>query len=212
MSHPAVDTTGSTTCSGRATIPTPHGDFQAVAYRAADGVEHVALVHGEVRGCEPVLVRIHSECLTGDLFDSLRCDCGPQLQAALAAIARVGRGVVVYLRGQEGRGIGIGRKLQAYDVQQSLGLDTVDANTHLGLPVDTRDYGVAAEVLTELGVQRVRLLTNNPDKQHALQQHRIPVVERVPLQTQPTQHNIDYLTAKRDRLGHLLDLPITIAR
>ncbi|SDY32784.1 GTP cyclohydrolase II/3,4-dihydroxy 2-butanone 4-phosphate synthase / GTP cyclohydrolase II [Saccharopolyspora shandongensis] len=211
MSHPAVDNTA-TACSGRAAIPTPHGVFQAIAFRAPDGVEHVALVRGEVRDGRPVLVRIHSECLTGDLFDSLRCDCGPQLRAALATIAQEGRGVVVYLRGQEGRGIGIGRKLQAYDAQQSLGLDTVDANTHLGLPVDSRDYGVAAEILAELGVRGVRLLTNNPDKQDALLRHRIPVVERVPLQAQPTQHNIGYLTAKRDRLGHLLDLPTTLAR
>lgn len=207
MSGPAAEHGGGLHRCGEADVPTPHGEFRTMAYRDRRGIEHVALVRGDLRGPEPALVRVHSECLTGDVFDSLRCDCGPQLRAALALIAEATAGAVVYLRGQEGRGIGIGWKLRAYAAQQSLGLDTVDANTHLGLPVDARHYGVAADILADLGARRVRLLANNPDKSAALDRPPLRVVERVRLQTATTRHNLDYLTAKRDRLGHLLNLP-----
>ena len=189
-------------------LPTPHGTFRAVAYRdTVDGVEHVALVVGEVAGREGVLARVHSECLTGDVLGSLRCDCGAQLQAALAAVAAEGRGVVVYLRGQEGRGIGLAHKLSAYQ-RQDAGSDTVDANVELGLPVDSRDYGTGAQVLRDLGVRSVRLVTNNPDKALALERYGVPVEERVGQPVAANPHNLGYLRTKRDRLGHdLPDLP-----
>ncbi|GHF91657.1 bifunctional 3,4-dihydroxy-2-butanone-4-phosphate synthase/GTP cyclohydrolase II [Streptomyces thermodiastaticus] len=186
-------------------LPTRHGTFTAHGYRAtADGVEHVALVHGDLGDGEDVLVRLHSECLTGDVFGSLRCDCGPQLDASLERIQREGRGVVVYLRGHEGRGIGLMSKLRAYELQER-GRDTLDANLELGLPADARDYGAGAEILKDLGVASVRLMTNNPDKTEALLRHGIKVTGRVPMPVQAGEHNLRYLRTKRDRMGH--DLP-----
>ena len=190
-------------------LPTPHGSFRAVAYRdAIDGGEHVALVMGDVAGGGGVLARVHSECLTGDVFGSLRCDCGSQLQQALAAVAEEGRGVVVYLRGQEGRGIGLAHKLRAYQ-RQDAGSDTVDANVELGLPVDARDYGTGAQVLRDLGVASVRLVTNNPDKVRALERYGVQVEERVAQPVAANPHNRAYLRTKRDRMGH--DLPSSLA-
>ncbi|MGC9540971.1 bifunctional 3,4-dihydroxy-2-butanone-4-phosphate synthase/GTP cyclohydrolase II [Streptomyces sp. UG1] len=186
-------------------LPTAHGAFTAYGYRStADGVEHVALVHGEIGDGEDVVVRVHSECLTGDVFHSLRCDCGPQLRAALERIQDEGRGVVVYLRGHEGRGIGLMSKLRAYELQER-GRDTLDANLELGLPADARDYGAGARILADLGVRSVRLLTNNPDKTDALLGHGIEVTEREPMPVQAGEHNLTYLRTKRDRMGH--DLP-----
>jgi 3,4-dihydroxy 2-butanone 4-phosphate synthase/GTP cyclohydrolase II len=154
---------------------------------------------------EPVLVRVHSECLTGDVFSSRRCDCGPQLSAALTQIEKEGRGVLVYLRGHEGRGIGIGHKIRAYSLQDK-GLDTVDANLELGLPVDSREYGIGAQILADLGVKNLRLMTNNPSKYGGLDGYGLAVVERVPLNTVPTPENEAYLRTKQERMGHLLDL------
>ena len=189
----------------RTHLPTRHGDFTAYGYRiTVDGSEHVALVHGDLSGPEPVLTRVHSECLTGDVFGSDRCDCGPQLDDSLERIVAEGRGVVVYLRGHEGRGIGLVAKLQAYQLQDG-GRDTVDANLDLGLPADARHYGTATQVLRDLGVERVRLLTNNPDKVTNLEDFGIEVTERLPLTTRPNDHNLAYLLTKRDRMGH--DLP-----
>ncbi|MFF5706421.1 bifunctional 3,4-dihydroxy-2-butanone-4-phosphate synthase/GTP cyclohydrolase II [Streptomyces sp. NPDC012794] len=186
-------------------LPTAVGEFTAYGYRStADGVEHVALVHGEVGDGEGVLVRMHSECLTGDIFQSQRCDCGPQLQAAMARIQAEGRGVVVYLRGHEGRGIGLLSKLRAYELQE-LGRDTLDANLELGLPADARDYGAGAQILADLGVRSVRLLTNNPDKSAALVRHGIAVSGRESMPIEAGEHNLRYLRTKRDRMGH--DLP-----
>jgi 3,4-dihydroxy 2-butanone 4-phosphate synthase / GTP cyclohydrolase II len=188
-----------------ARIPTRHGDFRAVGYRSLlDGTEHVALVAGEIGDGRDVLVRVHSECLTGDVFGSLRCDCGPQLDAALAAVAAEGRGVVLYVRGHEGRGIGLLHKLQAYQLQD-LGSDTVDANLSLGLPADARDYGTGAQILVDLGVRSMRLLSNNPAKRAGLEGYGLQIVGRVPLPVAANRENIRYLTTKRDRLGH--DLP-----
>ncbi len=189
-------------------LPTAHGDFTAYGYRiTVDDSEHVALVYGDITGPEPVLTRVHSECLTGDVFGSHRCDCGPQLQEAMAQIVAAGSGVVVYLRGHEGRGIGLVAKLQAYALQDK-GRDTVDANLDLGLPADSRHYGTATQVLRDLGVQAVRLLTNNPAKTTSLEEFGITVTETVPLTIHPTEDNIDYLRTKRDRMGHVLpDLP-----
>ncbi|CAM5305279.1 bifunctional 3,4-dihydroxy-2-butanone-4-phosphate synthase/GTP cyclohydrolase II [Streptomyces sp. NPDC091290] len=186
-------------------LPTAHGTFTAYGYRSTvDGVEHVALVHGEIGDGEDVVVRVHSECLTGDVFGSQRCDCGPQLEAALERIQEEGRGVVVYLRGHEGRGIGLMSKLRAYELQER-GRDTLDANLELGLPADARDYGAGARILADLGVRSVRLLTNNPDKSAALLAHGIRVGEREPMPVQAGEHNLRYLRTKRDRMGH--DLP-----
>ena len=186
-------------------LPTRHGDFTAYGYRiTVDGSEHLALVYGDVTGPDPVLTRVHSECLTGDVFGSRRCDCGPQLDEALERIVAEGRGVVVYLRGHEGRGIGLVAKLQAYQLQDG-GRDTVDANLDLGLPADARHYGTATQVLHDLGVESVRLLTNNPDKVRQPRGLRRPVAERVPLTPHPNDHNLAYLLTKRDRMGH--DLP-----
>ena len=185
-------------------LPTEHGDFDAVGYRiTVDDSQHIALVYGDVSGPGPVLTRVHSECLTGDVFGSQRCDCGPQLHEALDLIVQEGRGVVVYLRGHEGRGIGLLAKLQAYSLQDQ-GRDTVDANLDLGLPADARHYGAATQILKDLGVQSVRLMTNNPDKTSSLEAYGIPVAERVALTPRPNHHNIAYLTAKRDRMGHEL--------
>ncbi|MDV6282967.1 GTP cyclohydrolase II [Rhodococcus jostii] len=190
--------------SGRSTLPTEVGTFDALAYQAPDGVEHLALVMGDVAAGDAPLVRLHSECITGDLAGSLRCDCGPQFRSAMSAIAEAGTGVLIYLRGHEGRGIGLGHKLRAYELQQHEGLDTIDANVSLGLPVDSRDYGVACEILDDLGVGRVRLMTNNPDKVGALIDHGITVAEQIPHESSPTVYNRSYLTTKRDRMGHTL--------
>ncbi|GHG21134.1 bifunctional 3,4-dihydroxy-2-butanone-4-phosphate synthase/GTP cyclohydrolase II [Streptomyces filamentosus] len=186
-------------------LPTAHGDFTAYGYRSTvDGVEHVALVHGELGDGTGVLVRVHSECLTGDVFHSLRCDCGPQLQASMDRIQEAGRGVVVYLRGHEGRGIGLLSKLRAYELQER-GRDTLDANLELGLPADARDYAAGAQILGDLGVRSLRLMTNNPDKVDALTRHGLVVEGREPMPVQAGEHNLRYLRTKRDRMGH--DLP-----
>jgi 3,4-dihydroxy 2-butanone 4-phosphate synthase/GTP cyclohydrolase II len=189
---------------GEARIPTQWGDFQCIAFRSSlDDSEHVAMVHGDVRGHENVLVRVHSECLTGDLFGSYRCDCGVQLHNAMARIASEGSGVLVYLRGHEGRGIGIGHKLRAYQLQED-GVDTVDANLQLGLPVDSREYGIGAQILNDLGVTTMRLLTNNPHKYGGLEGFGLRIVERVPHESAPNPENLRYLRTKREKLGHLL--------
>jgi GTP cyclohydrolase II len=194
--------------AGEADVPTPLGTFRAVAYRSTvDSQEHLAMVLGNVADGDDVLVRVHSECITGDLFSSLRCDCGEQLDLAMRRIAEAGRGVVVYLRGHEGRGIGLAHKLRAYQLQQELHLDTVDANLRLGLPIDSREYGIGAHIVQDLGVQRVLLMTNNPAKYHSLDAYGIDIVGRVSLETSVTAHNVAYLSAKRDRLGHLLSRP-----
>jgi 3,4-dihydroxy 2-butanone 4-phosphate synthase/GTP cyclohydrolase II len=190
-------------------LPTRFGDFRAFGYRSrVDGGEHLALVHGDLEAAtaagEPVLARVHSECLTGDVFGSRRCDCGPQLDEALERVVAAGTGIVVYLRGHEGRGIGLVAKLQAYSLQDG-GRDTVDANLDLGLPADARHYGAATQILRDLGVGSVRLLTNNPDKTTSLGDYGVPVVEQVPLTPRPDDHNLAYLLTKRDRMGH--DLP-----
>jgi 3,4-dihydroxy 2-butanone 4-phosphate synthase/GTP cyclohydrolase II len=195
---------------GSAVLPTEWGQFTCVAYRSElDDTEHLAFVAGDVGDGEPTLVRVHSECLTGDVFGSRRCDCGPQLAMAMQQIAAEGRGVVVYLRGHEGRGIGIGHKIRAYSLQDE-GLDTVDANVELGLPVDSREYGIGAQILADLGVNRLRVLTNNPAKYGGLAGYGLTIVERVAIASLPTPENVDYLRTKRDRMGHLIDdLPPT---
>ncbi|MBV9023938.1 MAG: bifunctional 3,4-dihydroxy-2-butanone-4-phosphate synthase/GTP cyclohydrolase II [Streptomycetaceae bacterium] len=192
-------------------LPTAYGDFHAYGYRSTvDGVEHIALVagnfddDGRLTDGEEVLVRLHSECLTGDVFHSLRCDCGPQLHASLERVAAEGRGVVVYLRGHEGRGIGLLPKLRAYELQER-GRDTLDANVELGLPADSRDYGAGAQILADLGVHSVRLMTNNPAKSAALTRHGLKVTAREAMPVQAGEHNLRYLRTKRDRMGH--DLP-----
>jgi 3,4-dihydroxy 2-butanone 4-phosphate synthase/GTP cyclohydrolase II len=188
-------------------MPLAEAEFQAVAYRdLIEGREHIALTLGRLAGGPPPLVRMHSECLTGDVFGSRRCDCGAQLELALARIAAEGRGVVVYLRGHEGRGIGLVNKLHAYRLQDD-GLDTVEANLALGQPVDRRDYGIGMQILDDLGVRRMRLLTNNPAKRAGLEGYGLEVVERVPLGTPSTQENVRYLRTKREKLGHLIDRP-----
>jgi 3,4-dihydroxy 2-butanone 4-phosphate synthase/GTP cyclohydrolase II len=189
-------------------IPTRHGEFRAVGYAdEVGGREHLALVFGEVGDGADVLVRVHSECLTGDVLGSLRCDCGPQLDAALASVAAEGRGVVVYLRGHEGRGIGLLRKLQAYSLQDA-GADTVEANLSLGLPADARDYAIGAQILADLGVSSARLLTNNPDKRDALRSYGLVVLDGPPMPVRANPENLRYLRTKRDRMGHQLpDLP-----
>jgi len=188
-----------------ARIPSAWGEVTAYVYESTlDGEQHLALVRGAVAGEDDVLVRVHSECLTGDVFGSLRCDCGSQLAQAQRLIAAEGRGVVVYLRGHEGRGIGIAHKLRAYNLQDE-GRDTVDANLELGLPVDSREYGIGAQILVDLGVTTMRILTNNPAKYGGLEGYGLEIVERVPLQSTPTPENIAYLRAKQRRLGHLLE-------
>jgi 3,4-dihydroxy 2-butanone 4-phosphate synthase/GTP cyclohydrolase II len=187
-----------------ATLPTEYGQFQAYVYESVlDGEQHMALVYGDVAETRDVLVRVHSECLTGDALGSLRCDCGPQLHTALAKIAAEGTGVVVYLRGHEGRGIGLGHKIRAYALQED-GHDTVDANLELGLPVDSREYGIGAQILVDLGVTNMRLMTNNPSKYGGLEGFGLNIVERVALESRPTEFNIEYLRTKRERMGHLL--------
>jgi 3,4-dihydroxy 2-butanone 4-phosphate synthase / GTP cyclohydrolase II len=187
-----------------ARIPTAHGAFRAVGYDSKlDGIEHIALVYGDIEDGENVLVRVHSECLTGDVFGSLRCDCGPQLEAALAAVAAEGRGVVLYMRGHEGRGIGLMHKLQAYQLQDD-GADTVDANLMQGMPADARDYGQGAQILVDLGIKSMRLLTNNPAKRVGLDGYGLTIVDRVALPIRPNAENLRYLRTKRDRMGHEL--------
>ena len=189
----------------QARIPTAYGEFVAYGYDSLlDGIEHIAMVRGDIGTGEDVLVRVHSECLTGDVLGSLRCDCGTQLDAAIAAVAEEGRGVVLYVRGHEGRGIGLMHKLQAYQLQES-GADTVDANLALGLPADGRDYGTGAQILVDLGVRSMRLLTNNPDKRAGLEGYGLTITGRVPLPVRIGPENLRYLRTKRDRMGH--DLP-----
>jgi 3,4-dihydroxy 2-butanone 4-phosphate synthase/GTP cyclohydrolase II len=188
-----------------ARIPTEFGAFRAVGYRVnVDDTESVALVYGDLGDGHDVLVRVHSECLTGDVFGSLRCDCGPQLQAALSRVAAEGRGVVLYMRGHEGRGIGLMHKLQAYQLQDQ-GRDTVDANLELGLPADARDYGAGAQILVDLGIQSMRLLTNNPAKRVGLEGYGLKITGLVSLPVRPHPENVRYLRTKRDRMGHLLE-------
>ncbi len=195
-----------------AKLPTPYGDWTTIGYRSSvDGTESLALLYGDPEGEPDVLVRMHSECLTGDVFRSLRCDCGPQLDLAMARIAEQGRGVVVYLRGHEGRGIGLLHKLRAYELQDN-GSDTVDANLDLGLPNDDRDYGVGAMILADLGLSTLRLLTNNPEKRTALSGFGLSIVDRVPVEVRPNPNNAFYLRTKAERMGHDLggeDLPVS---
>jgi 3,4-dihydroxy 2-butanone 4-phosphate synthase/GTP cyclohydrolase II len=186
-----------------ATIPTPFGDWRMIAYRNdVDQHEHVAMIKGEVEGVQDVMVRMHSECLTGDVFHSLRCDCGEQLDRAMAQIEREGRGVIVYLR-QEGRGIGLVHKLRAYNLQDQ-GMDTVEANEALGFLPDLREYGIGAQILLDLGLSSVRILTNNPKKIVGMEGYGLSVAEQLPLAVEPNPHNTGYLRTKRERLGHLL--------
>jgi 3,4-dihydroxy 2-butanone 4-phosphate synthase/GTP cyclohydrolase II len=186
-----------------AKLPSDHGDFVLRIYEnSLDGKEHVAIIKGDITTPEPVLVRVHSECLTGDIFGSRRCDCGPQLHAALDQIEKEGRGVVLYMR-QEGRGIGLVNKIKAYALQEQ-GMDTVEANTHLGFPPDPRDYGIGAQILHDLGVRKMRLMTNNPKKRVGLQSHGLEVVDLVSLEVPATAENQGYLETKRDKMGHLL--------
>ncbi len=188
-----------------ATLPTEHGAFQAFVFESVlDNEQHLALVYGDISDQRDLLVRVHSECLTGDVMGSMRCDCGPQLHTALAKIAAEGAGVVVYLRGHEGRGIGLGHKIRAYALQED-GRDTVDANLEQGLPVDSREYGIGAQILVDLGVTSMRLMTNNPSKYGGLEGFGLNIVERVPIESRPTEFNIDYLRTKRERMGHLLE-------
>jgi 3,4-dihydroxy 2-butanone 4-phosphate synthase/GTP cyclohydrolase II len=190
-----------------ASIPTPFGEFRSYAYESVvDGRTHIALVLGDIGDGDGVLTRVHSECLTGDVFGSLRCDCGAQLDRAMTLIGEEGRGVVLYIRGHEGRAIGITHKLRAYELQDR-GRDTVEANLELGFPADQRDYGIGAQILADLGVKTMRLLTNNPDKRAGLQGYGLSIAERIPLQIAPTPQNIRYLRAKQDKMGHLLDMP-----
>ncbi len=188
-----------------ARIPTAAGPFTAHVYESTlDGEQHLALVMGDVAGERDVLVRVHSECLTGDVFGSLRCDCGPQLRAALERIEAEGTGVLIYLRGHEGRGIGLGHKIRAYQLQEG-GHDTVDANLAQGLPVDSREYGIGAQMLVDLGVTTMRLMTNNPSKYGGLEGFGLDISERLSLEPSPNPENIEYLRTKRERMGHLLE-------
>ena len=189
-----------------ATIPTEFGNFRAIVYKSTlDDVDHVAFVMGDPGQVDDTLVRVHSECLTGDIFGSRRCDCGPQLHAALQTVADEGVGAVVYLRGHEGRGIGLAHKIRAYDLQEQ-GLDTVDANTEQGLPVDSREYGIGAQILVDLGISTMRLMTNNPAKYGGLDGFGLEITGRVPLEIEPTPENIAYLRTKAERMGHLISL------
>ena len=189
-----------------AQLPTAHGDFRAIIYEnEIDHVDHLALVKGEMDPEQPVLVRVHSECLTGDAFGSRRCDCGEQLEAAMKLIEEEGCGVLLYMR-QEGRGIGLKNKIRAYSLQDQEGLDTVQANEKLGFPPDMRDYGVGAQILRDLGVRKMRLITNNPGKRAGIEGYGLAIVERVPLEVQPNEKNFEYLRTKKEKLGHVLHL------
>jgi 3,4-dihydroxy 2-butanone 4-phosphate synthase/GTP cyclohydrolase II len=191
-----------------AKLPTRYGEFVVIAYRSkVDPDQHVALVKGDITGEEPVLVRVHSECLTGDVFGSLRCDCGEQIDLAMEKIAAEGCGVFLYMR-QEGRGIGFHNKLRAYALQDQ-GLDTVEANLALGFDADLRDYGIGAQILADLGLHKIRLLTNNPKKVIGLESYGLQIVEIVDLKTSPTPYNLEYLKTKQKKLGHLLDVDET---
>jgi 3,4-dihydroxy 2-butanone 4-phosphate synthase/GTP cyclohydrolase II len=204
------------TCTARARLPLAGAEFTVHSYTSVlDGIEHLALTLGDLAAADArpdgVLVRVHSECLTGDVFGSQRCDCGDQLRQAIDMVAAEGAGVIVYLRGHEGRGIGLGHKLRAYALQER-GHDTVDANTALGLPVDSRDYGIGAAILSGLGVHRLRLITNNPHKYGGLSGYDLALIGRVSTPAAVTAHNIAYLRTKRDRMGHDLNLPARLAQ
>jgi 3,4-dihydroxy 2-butanone 4-phosphate synthase/GTP cyclohydrolase II len=187
-----------------AKLPTEFGEFDIVGYESIlDGTDHIALVMGEIGDGQDVLVRVHSECLTGDALGSLRCDCGPQLRAAMRKVSQEGRGVVLYVRGHEGRGIGLLHKLQAYQLQDG-GADTVSANVALGLPADARDYGTGAQILGDLGIKSMRLLTNNPTKRAGLDGYGLTITESVPIEIEPNDFNLAYLQTKRDQMGHTL--------
>jgi 3,4-dihydroxy 2-butanone 4-phosphate synthase/GTP cyclohydrolase II len=189
-----------------ARIPTKYGEFTAYVFESLlDGTEHMAFVRGEVAGKQNVLVRVHSECLTGDVFGSIRCDCGLQLDLALEHVAMEDEGVIVYLRGHEGRGIGLGHKLRAYTLQDQ-GRDTVEANVELGFPIDSREYGIGSQILVDLGITTMRVMTNNPAKYGGLEGYGLEIVERVPLRSHPTDENIAYLRAKQEKMGHLLEI------
>jgi len=189
-----------------ARIPTKYGEFTAYVFESLlDGTEHMAFVRGEVAGKSDVLVRVHSECLTGDVFGSIRCDCGLQLDLALERVAEENEGVIVYLRGHEGRGIGLGHKLRAYTLQDQ-GRDTVEANVELGFPIDSREYGIGSQILVDLGITTMRVMTNNPAKYGGLEGYGLEIVERVPLRSRPTDENIAYLRAKQEKMGHLLEI------
>jgi 3,4-dihydroxy 2-butanone 4-phosphate synthase/GTP cyclohydrolase II len=189
--------------TSEAVLPTIYGNFTIIAYETEVGeTAHVALVKGNIEGKENVLVRVHSECLTGDIFGSLRCDCGTQIHRAMEMIDREGQGVIVYMR-QEGRGIGLGNKIKAYHLQDN-GMDTVEANIELGFPPDLRDYGIGAQILVDLGLHKIRLLTNNLKKVIGLEGYGLEIVERVPIEVVPREENMEYLRTKRDKLGHLI--------
>jgi 3,4-dihydroxy 2-butanone 4-phosphate synthase/GTP cyclohydrolase II len=191
--------------TAEATIPTPYGTFKAIEYESLiDGRSHVAFILGEPAGKPNVLVRVHSECFTGDVLGSLRCDCGSQMRLAMEKIGELGEGILVYIRGHEGRGIGLRHKLKAYELQER-GLDTVEANEALGFPPDLRDYGIGAQILVDLGVHTMRFMSNNPTKVAGIEGYDLRIVDWVPLQTAPTEENIGYLRTKRDKMGHRLD-------
>jgi 3,4-dihydroxy 2-butanone 4-phosphate synthase/GTP cyclohydrolase II len=193
--------------AGECGLPTRSGgEFRAVVYENdIDHIDHIALVKGEILPDQEILVRVHSECLTGDAFGSLRCDCGEQLEAAMKMIENEGRGVILYMR-QEGRGIGLKNKIKAYGLQDSDGLDTVQANERLGFAADLRDYGVGAQILHDLGVRKMRIITNNPGKRAGIEGYRLEIVERVPLEIEPNERNFEYLRTKKEKLGHVLHL------
>jgi len=189
----------------RAQIPTPYGPFTLIGFENdIDGKEHVALVRGDIGPEEPVLVRVHSECLTGDVFHSMRCDCGDQLDRSMEMIAEEGRGVIVYMR-QEGRGIGLINKLRAYHLQEK-GRDTVEANVELGFAPDLRDYGLGAQILVAVGVRKMRMMTNNPKKIVGLEGYGLEIVDRVPIEIPPTEENKKYLQTKKEKMGHILEV------